>query len=234
MLDLTSAGCSDSEVSPRHVRMRAPCDRASGRVHALTRAHWCPLIPWRPVPCAKRGSGAATHLCAHPRPLSPPPPRRPHSPPQDAPMCWICLDYSGELIEPCKCPRCVCGRRAACLLAPRRLGASADAAPTPHRAHRPHSLQSRAPRLPSPLAAAVGRHTVRLLATEPARAALDPSSSPRFTPHCPSSSPLPPRPRHTPQQGALLRVLRRAPAQLEGRARARGRRRRAGRHERQL
>lgn len=26
---------------------------------------------------------------------------------QDAEMCWICLDMSGELIRPCRCPRCV-------------------------------------------------------------------------------------------------------------------------------
>lgn len=38
----------------------------------------------------------------------------PSAPSQDAPVCWICLDSTGPLIFPCKCPRCAqqgCRRR---------------------------------------------------------------------------------------------------------------------------
>jgi hypothetical protein len=75
-----------------------------------------PAQPWRVsrgtrgAPARRPGPPCAFSSAGAPGRLRPPRPRlTPFDPlllsPQEAPVCWICLDYSSPLIYPCKCPR---------------------------------------------------------------------------------------------------------------------------------
>ena len=100
-----SAASTGSEVRMRAALASSVCTHTCWRGRAAARAlavgTW--TVQTRNKIAVGPGFGSQglrfkspSHRCIpRPRPAAP----------QDAPMCWICLDYSGQLIFPCKCPR---------------------------------------------------------------------------------------------------------------------------------